>query len=42
MLQERLYVTLKKPEKNTKVIRFTFCTVLYALCYQRTQAIDKQ
>ena len=32
----------EKTRNNTKVIRLIYCTVLYALCYQRTQAIDKQ
>ena len=33
---------IEKIRNNTKVVRVIYCTALYALCYQKTQAIDKQ
>ena len=38
----KIIFNIEKTRNNTKVIRLTYCTVLYTLCYQRTQAIDKQ
>ena len=38
----KIIINIKKARNNNKVIRLTYCTVLYALCYQRTNAINKQ
>ena len=33
---------IEKTRNNTKVIRLTYCTVLYVLRYKRIQTTDKQ
>ena len=37
----KITFNVEKIRNNTKVIRLIYCTALYGLCYQRTQAIDK-
>ena len=38
----KIIFNTEKTQNNSKIIRLIYCTVLYALCYERTQAIDKQ
>ena len=38
----KILFNIEKTRNNIKIIWLTCCTVLYTLCYQRTQAIDKQ
>ena len=40
--EKKIIFNTEKTRKNTKVVRLIYCTVLYALCYQGTQALDKQ
>ena len=38
----KILFNIEKTRNNTKIIRLTYCTILYPLCYQRTQTIDKE